>query len=281
LYKQLLILVSQIALSSVFYGQNVGIGTTSPTQKLHINGTMQLDSALFDGQNSPGVSGNVLISTGQEVQWVNPQSISGLQGPTGIQGNTGATGPQGPTGVSSSGGGNGSANAQSFYITFQTSQDKKVNSDPLFDDGIVRFGWDAPGNDLEFYLIPGSEPNANNPVSGQAWGNISSGGIPNGDLACTIWNMDATNPSVSTYIVSSGAVYDLKPSGVAALEIARGIIAPEYDFANPGQAPNYNGYSSSNDFVGTGPPFPMYRFELYNISNSRNTVLWIQKIANN
>ena len=90
---------------------------------------MQLDSALFDGQNSPGVSGNVLISTGQEVQWVNPQSISGLQGPTGIQGNTGATGGSDWSikfGVSS-------ASAPRFLYHFQTSQDKKVNSDPLFD----------------------------------------------------------------------------------------------------------------------------------------------------
>lgn len=253
---------------------------------------MHLEDALYDSGNSSGNSGDVLQSSGSGIDWVNPITINGLKGVTGstgvkgatgtagLKGITGPTGPVGPTGPS--GGGtltNGSASIQNFYITFQTSQDKKASTDPLFDDGIVRFGWDAPGNDIEFFMVPGSEPNANNPATGLPWGNISSGGIPNGDLTCTVWNMDGT-VSDPTYIVSSNLVYDLIPSGITALEIAKGIISPEYDFADPGQAPNFSGYSSSNNFIGTGPPFPVYRFELFNQSNSRNSVLIIEKISN-
>ncbi len=49
----------------------LGIGTTSPTQKLHIQGTMRLTNSLYDANNSPGSPGQVLSTTGSGVDWIN------------------------------------------------------------------------------------------------------------------------------------------------------------------------------------------------------------------
>jgi len=64
--------------SSTLYnnGTNVGIGTTSPSQKLHVNGNLRLTGSLYDAGNLPGTSGQLLLSTGTGVQWTNPANIS-------------------------------------------------------------------------------------------------------------------------------------------------------------------------------------------------------------
>ncbi len=77
-------------------GGNVGLSTSSPTQRLHISGSMRLEGGLYDRLNNPGTSGYVLKSTVTGVEWVDPVSVSGLQGatgPSGANGSTGATGP--------------------------------------------------------------------------------------------------------------------------------------------------------------------------------------------
>ncbi len=50
--------------------QNVGIGTTNPTEKLHVQGNLRVDSAFMPG-NNPGKAGQVLISQGpsQPPKW--------------------------------------------------------------------------------------------------------------------------------------------------------------------------------------------------------------------
>ncbi len=50
--------------------QNVGIGTTNPTEKLHVRGNLRVDSALMPG-NNPGKVGQVLVSQGpnQAPKW--------------------------------------------------------------------------------------------------------------------------------------------------------------------------------------------------------------------
>jgi hypothetical protein len=53
-----------------YFGGNVGIGTTSPSQLLSVAGNMQLTGALYDGSNSPGTSGMILQSTGVATKWV-------------------------------------------------------------------------------------------------------------------------------------------------------------------------------------------------------------------
>ncbi len=56
---------------------NVGIGSTSPTSKLHIVGDMRLTGAFYDSTNSAGTSGLLLTSTGVGTTW---SSISGALG---------------------------------------------------------------------------------------------------------------------------------------------------------------------------------------------------------
>ena len=59
--------------SSVLYnnGTNVGIGTTSPSQKLHVAGNMRLTGYLYDYNNSAGSSGQVLTRSTYGVTWQN------------------------------------------------------------------------------------------------------------------------------------------------------------------------------------------------------------------
>jgi hypothetical protein len=49
---------------------NVGIGTTAPTHKLHVDGDMRLTGALRDSNNAKGSAGQVLSSTGSATDWI-------------------------------------------------------------------------------------------------------------------------------------------------------------------------------------------------------------------
>lgn len=48
---------------------NIGIATTSPSQKLHVAGNAYITGALYDSTNSAGSSGYVLTSTGTGTAW--------------------------------------------------------------------------------------------------------------------------------------------------------------------------------------------------------------------
>ena len=58
------------------YNNNVGIGTTAASQKLHVNGSARVTGAYYDSSNSPGAANSVLISTISGTVW-------GARGPLG------------------------------------------------------------------------------------------------------------------------------------------------------------------------------------------------------
>jgi hypothetical protein len=69
---------------------NVGIGTSSPTQALHVNGSVRISDVIYDSSNSPGTAGQVLYKpTNDTIGWVNRDSITSI--PTSITATPGGT----------------------------------------------------------------------------------------------------------------------------------------------------------------------------------------------
>ena len=60
---------------------NVGIGTASPSQKLHVAGNARVTGAYYDSNNSPGTANQVLISTVTGTDWVDGSGSSIIGGP--------------------------------------------------------------------------------------------------------------------------------------------------------------------------------------------------------
>ena len=55
----------------------VGIGTTNPTQELHVRGDIRLTGTIVDENNSPGTTGQVLVKTATGgIDWINQGSVS-------------------------------------------------------------------------------------------------------------------------------------------------------------------------------------------------------------
>jgi len=64
-----------IVAHNTYISGNLGIGTSSPSQNLHISGNMRLTGALYDVNNEAGTSGQILSSTGSGVDWIDTSSI--------------------------------------------------------------------------------------------------------------------------------------------------------------------------------------------------------------
>ena len=60
---------------------NIGISTTSPTQKLHVAGNARVTGAYYDSNNSPGTANQVLVSTATGTDWVDGSGSSIIGGP--------------------------------------------------------------------------------------------------------------------------------------------------------------------------------------------------------
>ena len=67
---------SQGSSQMVIYNNNLGIGVTTPSQKLHVNGNARVTGSYYDSSNSPGAANSVLISTISGTVW-------GARGPLG------------------------------------------------------------------------------------------------------------------------------------------------------------------------------------------------------
>ncbi len=60
-------------------GGNVGIGTSTPSQRLTVAGNVRITGALFDSNNASGTTGQVLQSTGTGFNWVATSTL-GISG---------------------------------------------------------------------------------------------------------------------------------------------------------------------------------------------------------
>jgi hypothetical protein len=66
--------------SSYFTGGNVGIGTTTPSQRLTVAGNVRITGALFDSNNASGTTGQVLQSTGSGFAWTATSTLGFASG---------------------------------------------------------------------------------------------------------------------------------------------------------------------------------------------------------
>ena len=56
---------------------SVGIGTTNPTQKLHLDGNFRITGTIYDSLNQPGDTGDLIVKElNGGLSWVEQQSVT-------------------------------------------------------------------------------------------------------------------------------------------------------------------------------------------------------------
>ena len=103
---------------------NVGVGTTNPTTKLDVNGTVNLTNLTVSA--AQGTSGQVLTSTGSVVGWATPPqgTITAVSGQSGISG----AGTSGAVVLTNSDRGSTAVAALNFFKTIATPTNNVVAS---------------------------------------------------------------------------------------------------------------------------------------------------------
>lgn len=101
----------------------------------------------------------------------------------------------------------GNSSSETFVYSFANG----VDNFDFYNDENVRFGWDAPGNDLEFYMD--TEP------------------VGAGDLRCLATFNYGTQQN--TFITTVGVLYDIYGTGVPAGSQLVAIIVAETDLNYP------------------------------------------------
>ena len=97
----------KLSSDGIFYpditNSRVGVGTTVPSETLHIEGSLRLTGGFYDTNNDIGSDGKILVSTGVGVSWTTSSGYgsTGSQGVQGVQGlsNQGTQGTQGFQGI--------------------------------------------------------------------------------------------------------------------------------------------------------------------------------------
>jgi len=177
---------------------NVGIGTTTPAQKLVVTGDARVTGSLFDSSNASGTGGMILQSTGVGTQWVSTSSL-------GIVGGTASTSVTSTYATNLIGGGPN-------YIPYQTATSTTSFISPLANailgtngSGIPAFGQTLPtivqGNITQLGIL--SQPflaSSTLAVTGAStfYGGITANSTLNVVGQTTLANASTTNLTVST-----------------------------------------------------------------------------------
>ena len=81
----------------IFSLGNVGIGTSNPSQKLHVAGNARVTGAYYDSNNSPGTANQVLVSTVTGTDWIDGSAIPGVPAGSGTLNTVAMWTPDGDT----------------------------------------------------------------------------------------------------------------------------------------------------------------------------------------
>jgi len=240
---------------------NVGIGTSAPTNTLHVVGGLR----LVDGQQGSGkilmsdASGNASWSNGP-VGPTGPQGATGAQGEQGIQGPagpTGATGPQGPAGPTGPQGPVGFLNNGSGIgaTPYWNGSSWVVNSTNIFNNGgNVGIGIAVPFAKLEVngqVKITGGTPGFGKVLTSDATGLATWQAIPPSNA--TLHDCYSNGREISTNqgsVLISGSGGLTVTDGIQVSSIVANFVDVNYVRANSLEVGSFNTVSGSSAAVG-------------------------------
>ena len=75
-------IISNTTQVGVFNATGLGLKTSAPTQTLDVNGGARFRGAVYDGSNSAGTSGQILVSNGTSTSWTSGSSLSNVNAST-------------------------------------------------------------------------------------------------------------------------------------------------------------------------------------------------------